>query len=156
LKTNWKFYCNGKKAQWSADCAFIAANKRGGHLFYKNGVLRNNLLNQYYSLDVRYSNVIAGHDKEISLNKALSLITDKSKIKDILKFLNIKEENKIEISEEIKNKVINYLTESRAFNQDSALKVDDKELDVYDALAEKGIINYVEREDRFYFSEKSI
>jgi len=100
--------------------------------------------------------VIAGHDKEISLNKALSLITDKSKIKDILKFLNIKEENKIEISEEIKNKVINYLTESRAFNQDSALKVDDKELDIYDALAEKGIINYVEREDRFYFSEKSI
>jgi hypothetical protein len=68
-------------------------------------------------------------------------------------FIARKVKKKVDYSQEEKVYIINMLKSQKAFNGDSALKVEEKDFDICEYLSENNIIKCI-NPDRFYIEEK--
>ena len=145
------------------DSIFIAANEKGGFLiefdgdFYKNRTIERSWSVSGWVRDLLDIKLAIPS----TLQECLSKI-DKNKFRanynNIFKVLGIKNPDykPIEITEELKNKVIRILTEQRAFNGDSANSLQGvgfTEFDALDTMEEKGLIKsvYGTANGRYYY-----
>jgi hypothetical protein len=129
---------------WGGRLSLCASDNKGGHYFFTDGT--------YHCFDENSSSeslrriAKGGSDyNEINLWEIKKRFNP-LQFKLICNKLGISLE-KLEITDDKRKNLIEKLKESRAFNQDSALKIENEE-DLYYQLAEEGIIK--QENDRFY------
>lgn len=135
----------------------LASNEKTGIFFKWDGNPYFNVNNGFHtSYSLKSQKPEKNNYKELSLKQMLSLFTKKQQ-SNIKKSLGIKELENIIVSDKIKEEIINNLKEMRAFNEDSALKIEenDKNFDFYEVLAEQNIIKSFNF-NKFYFFEKMV
>jgi hypothetical protein len=134
----WSFY------RLNGNPPLLVSSPKGGFIFCKNGsVYSGPKINTAYTADYCKK---SGLKPVANIKEALKLINPDAKNK-IYEILNIERE-KIEVSDKDINNLVNFLKEKRAFNGDSALKMEEKKIDICYELTERGIIKSIG--ERFY------
>lgn len=132
----------------SSDYSILAATEFEGLYFTSNGNPYSSFPREAHGMTrQRNSGYLDGY-KEISLVETLRKIKSKDGKQKFLKILKLSNPN-IQITEEDKEKVISKLRNSRAFNEDSALFIE--EIEICFVLAEQKLIK--ECEGRFYIEK---
>ena len=147
----FKYFRCSLEWEKSYSIRLLASNETTGIWFRPDGA-RYYSYDEGFSTQYRLSAQKVSELTEMSLREALNLYAS-DKHKQILKWLDIKLNTDIIVSDATKIAIIQYLQKERAFNQDSAIQIkDEKDLDTYCFLAENKIID-IYGVDRFYFSK---
>lgn len=136
------FIPKGRKT-WGT-LAICVADKGGGHYFYSDGKYH---VYDKYSNKEQLSKDCNIHDYQEISSKQLKQTFSLDFLSKVCSKLSISLE-KMNVSDEEKNEIIQILKNSRAFNQDSAMAIDDGKRDICFQLAEDGAIK--EENQRFY------
>jgi len=147
MSNSFRFFTH---KEWeSGGWSLLAATEGYGMLFNYDGRAYSSYFKNSLGIDYKKLNDESFPTaKEITLRQALNLFDSYGK-KRILDYLDLKAPPPINITEEKKAEIINQLKQSRAFNQDSGMKMDD--MDSCCTLTEQKIIK--EFKGRFYIEK---
>lgn len=117
---NFRFFTYKDWDEW----ILLAAIEEYGTFIRNDGKIYNDRFEKTFGINWRKATDNRFKDyNEITLSEAINLINPVGR-KNVLKFLKISDSEKIPTQDE-QNKIISTLKNSRAFNADSALQLDD-------------------------------
>ncbi len=160
-KQEYRYFTYGDNhLKWASNFVLIASLSEGGYFINNSGEFsarnNDNKLNSDFRLErcIRNSNKRGwqgGQWKELKLKDALKLINLDARQK-VCERLGIEMPVPIQITEEMKVKIIKYLRKHRATNGDAAKLIKGDKLELFETLAENKVIKVIN--GRYFYIEE--